>query len=252
MNMESYWPHRKECEVIMAKRKRWTITSDKFLTPIQVKSLIDYLAMNRDLAMARSNNHQAIRDNYVIRALLETGLREFELCSLLNENFQGQKITVKRGKGGKPRTVLITKATALMLNEWLEVKVKLGYSKNSGEPLFPSRAGGHYSTRGLRRRIKAVFKALSFPKQLSGHSLRHTNCTLLIESKKVSITRIRDNLGHSSLTITDLYSHATGNLDDVDLFSDHASAFKEKSDVSDNKKAGRKRNLVEEFVRKRT
>ena len=234
----------------MAK-SRWTITSDKFLTPDQVKDLIEHLTKERDLAIARINNEQAIRDYYVIRTLLETGLREFELCALKNEDFHGLKITVKRGKGGKARTVLLTRSTSLMINEWIKVKSKLGFSIEVSEPLFPSRGGGNYSTRGLRRRIKAAFTTLKFPRNLSGHSLRHTNCSMLIETNKVSLTRIRDNLGHSSLTITDLYSHATGNLDDVELFPDGTSANYEKSDVKIKQSNGSQGNLIELFLKKR-
>lgn len=236
----------------MAKRKRWTITSDKFLSVDQIKRLFEALTLERDLAIARSCNEPAIRDYYGIRTLLETGLREFEFCSLVSSDFQGQKLNVRHGKGNKPRTVLLTKSTAIMINEWKTVKNKLGFDTSDGSPLFPSRSGGHYSTRGLRKRIKLVFQKLGFPPHLSGHSLRHTHCSMLLETKKVSIATVRNNLGHSSIAITDLYSHAIGSFsDDIDLYPEASSDLSVKSELRKKKSSTSEGNLITTYLRKR-
>ncbi|MBK8201523.1 MAG: tyrosine-type recombinase/integrase [Bdellovibrionales bacterium] len=229
-----------------AENTRWSITANKFLSTEQVKILLEYLTQQRDLAIARGNHAQGIRDYYAIRFLLESGLREFEFCALVNADFVGHKVIVKRGKGGKPRTVLVTKATALMVNEWRSVMGKLGLSDDPTAPLFPSRYGRAYSTRGIRQRIKDIFRALKFPENLSGHSLRHTNCSLLMEAK-VGLPRIRDNLGHHSISITDLYSHALGNIEDVDIYGSDA-ANTEKSALETKSNRVSKRNPVQQFV----
>lgn len=236
----------------MAKKKRWTITSDKFLSIDQIKNLIENLTLERDLAIARSNNEQAIRDYYCIRTLLETGVREFEFCALVNSDFHGQKLNVRHGKGNKPRTVLLTKSTGLMLNEWKSVKARLGFDGHDHSPLFPTRSGEHYSTRGLRKRIKSVFQRLNFPDHLSGHSLRHTHCSMLLETKKVSIASVMNNLGHSSIAITDLYSHAIGSFsDDVELYPDQSSDLLQKSELRKKKIVTSEGNLIEAYLRKR-
>ena len=203
--------------------KRWTITGDKFLNEDRVKNLVDFLLERRDLAVIRQNDEQAVRDYYGIRALLETGLRVFEFCALVESDFQGLKLTVRNGKGNKPRTVLLTRPTALMLKEWLSVKGKLGFSTGALVPMFPSRYGEPYCTRGVQKRIKLIFAALGFPSHLSVHSLRHTYCSLLLSSGKVGIATVKENLGHHSIAVTNLYAHAVGDLSDVELYPTSSS-----------------------------
>ncbi len=233
-------------DYMQTKKVPWSITAEKFLSIEQVASLLEYLTEQRDLAFARDNNAQAIIDYYAIRFLLESGLREFEFCDLVNGDFAGHKIVVRRGKGGKPRTVLLTKGTAMMLKEWLTLKDRLGISNAAAAPLFPSRYGRSYSTRGIRKRVKEVFRTIGLPERLSGHSLRHTNCTMLMAAK-VSLPRIRDNLGHHSLVVTDLYSHSIGNLENVDIYGSGA-ANPEKSALESKSKRLSKRSPVQQFV----
>src|SRR5258708_1402331 len=119
--------------------KRWQITSDKFLDHQQVIGLTEYLLTQRDLAIARHDNPQAIRDYYLVRTILESGLRVFEVCNLINNDFHGQKLEVRHGKGNKPRTVLLTRATAIMLKEWISLKTQLQLAFDPAAALFPSR-----------------------------------------------------------------------------------------------------------------
>ena len=233
----------------MISPKRWSITSDKFLTQEQVKRLTDYLLVQRDLAIARQNNPQAIRDYYAIRALLETGLRVFEFCALLNGDFQGQRLVVKKGKGNKPRTVLLTKATALMIKEWLCIKERLAQSVVPDAPLFPSRYNEPYTTRGVQKRVKVIFRALGLSKHLSVHSLRHTYCSLLLSSGKVSLATVKENLGHHSIAVTNLYAHAVGNLSDVELYPEASSQKAELSEPQKSVSTKKAKSSVEIFLR---
>lgn len=233
----------------MQTSKRWTITADKFLTPDQVNTLVEHLTTRRDLAIARGNDTQAIRDYYAVRALLETGLRVAEFCALVHADFNGLKLVVRRGKGGKARTVLLTRATAYMLKEWNGVSSKLGHDCAPTATLFPSRFGTAYTTRGVQKRMKLIFAELGFPEHLSVHSLRHTYCSLLLASGKVGIGTVRDNLGHHSIAVTNLYSHAMGNLDEVELYS---TASSEKADFSELRPASPMKNRnssVKAFLR---
>ena len=199
-------------------KRRWQITSDKFLTLEQIERLKSYLRDARDLAIARQNGTQAIRDHYAVRTLLESGLRVFEFCTLTNADFSGLKLSVRHGKGNKPRTVLLTRTTANLLKEWIAVKAKLGHDPVPTAPLFSSRYGRAYSTRGVQKRVKLIFAATGLPAHLSVHSLRHTYCSLLLASGKVGIATVKANLGHHSISVTNLYAHAVGNLDDVELY----------------------------------
>lgn len=230
-------------------RKRWSVTSDKFLSLEQVEQLNAHLLNRRDLAIARATDTQAIRDYYAVRTLLESGLRVFEFCALTNADLSGLKLAVRRGKGDKPRTVLLTRSTAHMLKEWQGVKVRLGHDLAPAAPLFPSRYGAAYTTRGMQKRVKLIFAALGFPAHLSVHSLRHTYCSLLLASGKVGLGTVRDNLGHHSIAVTNLYSHAVGDLSAVELYPAPSSQKTDFSELPVKVRPKKTNNSVEAFLR---
>lgn len=230
-------------------KKRWTVTSDKFLSLEQVEQLNAYLLNRRDLAIARATDTQSIRDYYAVRTILESGLRVFEFCDLTNADFNGLKLAVRHGKGDKARTVLLTRTTANMLKEWQVVKAKLGHNLTPTAPLFPSRYGTLYTTRGVQKRVKLIFAALGFPAHLSVHSLRHTYCSLLLASGKVGLGTVRDNLGHHSIAVTNLYSHAIGDLSAVELYPASSSEKTEFSELPTKGKGKKTSNSVSAFLR---
>lgn len=231
-----------------AKRTSWTITPDKFLNEQEIEKLLKHLTERRDLALARGSNVQRIKDYYLIRSLLETGARLFELCALKESDFHGQKLIIRRGKGGKARTILLTRGTANLLREWISLKEKLGLSQDADSPLFPSRLAGHYSVRGVQYRIEQVFEEISL--RHSAHHLRHSNCSLLMKGKRVGLPTIRDNMGHSSLTTTNLYAHALGSIEDVDLFDEATSPSIEKGEVRADRGGKKSKDLVKALLRK--
>jgi integrase len=122
-----------------AAKKSWVITPDKFLTLEQVEKVTSCLRDQRDLAAVRRDNPQAIKDYYMVRTLLESGLRVFEFCALTMADFHGHRLAIRHGKGDKPRTVILTKGTAFMLKEWLVVREQLGFATDPQAAFFPSR-----------------------------------------------------------------------------------------------------------------
>ena len=208
-------------------KKPWVITPDKFLSQEQVAALLIHLERERDAAITRGK-FTPIKVHYMFRGLLESGARCFEFCALKNKDFVGQRLVIRNGKGNKPRTILLTKAGAACIKEWLSIKAQVNLSLDPEAPLFPSHRLKHYSTRGLRKIVKTVFATLQFPTQLSVHALRHTNASLLLEAD-TPLPRVRDNLGHSSLVVTDKYSHAIGELKCEDLLGAAGSAIYKKA-----------------------
>jgi integrase len=231
------------------KASRWAITADKFLAPEQIATLIDHLKRERDLSLARGSSRQPVRDYYLIRAALETGVRVFELCALKDADLAGHRLTVRRGKGDKPRTVLLTRATALLLKEWLALKGTLCAPTGPETPLFPSRYGTPYTTRGVQKRIKIAFAACGFPAALAAHALRHTYASLLIGTGKVGMATVKENLGHSSLAVTNLYAHALGNLEQIDLLPVPSSPIYQKDELQAVSTPRNSKDLVKEILR---
>jgi integrase/recombinase XerC len=198
----------------------WTVTKDLFLTQEEVQRLYTALKDSKDLALQRKAFDCHIRDYYIIHVLFETGVRVFELTALKVSDFRSGSIIVRCGKGGKKRTILLTKETQRLLSEWIKVKAKVLHERTEPEDwMFTSERRKPYSTRGIRKRVKFWFGKVSIDSRLSCHSARHSYVSHLMAAGVDPVT-IRDNAGHSSLAVTSLYSHAVkGDMGELQLYS---------------------------------
>ena len=205
----------------------WTVTKDKFLTLEQVNSLYKKLEDTKDISLQRSVNDVYIRDYYIIRTLLETGVRVAELVALKVTDLVGNSLIVQNGKGGKKRNILLAIPTKRLLKEYLDVKVKvLNEPIDDNSPLFSSERKTPYTTRAIRKRVKYWFNRLGFSPTLSVHSCRHTYISHLM-ANGVDLATIRNNAGHSSLAVTSIYTHVVkDNLGDIDIYNSSANSRK--------------------------
>lgn len=197
----------------------WNITKDQFLSQNEVQRLYAALKDAKDLALQRSSHFHHIREYYLLRTMLETGLRVFEIAALKVSDFKDGSIVVQRGKGNKRRNVLLAKSTQKMLNEFIKLKSKvLNEPTDSESYLFISERRKQYSTRGIRKRVKFWFAKIGLSEKLSCHSCRHSFVTHSLAAG-VDLVTVRDNAGHSSLAVTSIYSHAVkDNLGDIELY----------------------------------
>jgi integrase len=169
--------------------RRWTITQSKFLNEGQLSVLKKYA------------DSRPINERGVLLGLFYTGLRVHEAALLRVEDYQTDRITVQRGKGGHGRDVLLTEDAQIFFKELIG-------TRTTG-PMFLSRFGRGFSKRGMQRVCERTAKALGI--KLHAHMMRHTYCTTLIKAGE-SLPMVRDQLGHSSIAITDLYTHSCGQL----------------------------------------
>lgn len=204
--------------------RNWTVTKDQFLTNSEVQILYKALLDARDLALQRQSFFVHVRDYYLMRVLLESGLRVFECIALRVSDYHSGSLIVRNGKGGKKRNVLLTKDTQKMLIEFLKMKARvLREPVNDEDFMFISERRKPYTTRGLRKRVKFWFEKIGVSADLSCHSCRHTYVSHMLAAG-VDLTTIRDNAGHSSLAVTSIYSHAVkDDLGDLELYIPQSS-----------------------------
>lgn len=144
---------------------------------------------------------KAGRNRLLVEFLYGTGVRVSEAVDLkvndleLNQN----TATVRGGKGGKDRLIVLPK-------KWgLEIKKYLARRKNQSEFAFAKKNGKQISTDTVQRIIKRASLKAGIAKHVTPHSLRHSFATHLLESGE-SIRKIQELLGHTNLSTTQIYT----------------------------------------------
>ena len=163
------------------------------------------------LARLSSNTPQDLRDRVAVRLLGETGLRISELCSLNTDDVDLKEriLLVKRGKGGKSRSVPLAPGLSSDLGLWQRERlayalpgekaflVNLGGRKASGRRLSPSM---------LRKILAGYYQELGFPERYHGaHMLRHTAGTRIYRGTRDLHVTARI-LGHQNLNTSAIYA----------------------------------------------
>lgn len=155
------------------------------------------------------------RDFVMIQTGLYAGPRVAELCALKVIDVDlgsGAQLAIKEGKGDKDRNVPIGNKLMPILTEWI------GERKDGW--LFPGPRGKQLVTRTFQKRLETLAKKAGLRKSIHPHMLRHAFATSLLR-KKVNLRVIQQLLGHSSVAVTEIYTH-------VDV-----SALKEACDLLD-------------------
>ena len=151
-----------------------------------------------------------LRDLAIILLLYESGARVSELINIKLSDIQLSKpstITLY-GKGKKIRIVPLDPTVVNLIKKYVQI-----YGvKNDGYLFFNSkkekltREGINYIIQKHFIKVKKENKTM-FPSSISPHSFRHSKAMHLLENG-VNLIYIRDILGHSSVTTTEIYSKA--------------------------------------------
>lgn len=183
-----------------------TFTADRIITPNQMKKLLREMARERDIALSTNRNTKFVTDYYLVALAYNLGLRISELCALKWSDVGEDFIIVRRGKGGKPRTVFFGDATKKLFDELKKSFSNVRKNKIS-EHLFIGQRGP--LTRGaVHLRFRYWLQRTDLPETLTFHSLRHGFATRLLDGG-VPIASVRDQLGHANIATTSLYLHLT-------------------------------------------
>jgi len=147
---------------------------------------------------------QETRERAVVHLLLGCGLRRSELLGLDVRDISAdwRHLNVRRGKGGKSRTIPIASPVAHAIQDHLPER------PSSSDPIFQTGAGTRLGNTGLQRLFhRVVGKAGLSAQGFTLHSLRHAFATHLLRSG-ADVATVRDLLGHASLETTSRYLHA--------------------------------------------
>ena len=160
------------------------------------------------------NTPHGRRDAVLLSLLYDTGARVQELVDLkvCDINLNNTVTIVLTGKGGKSRIVPVMKPTGELLRQYIEGN-GLSHPARSRNPLFTNR-GNHPLTRAgvtyILKKYAAQAQAIGvkdISEEITPHWLRHSKAMHLLQSG-VNLIYIRDLLGHSNVSTTEIYARA--------------------------------------------
>lgn len=213
-SIKAFFHYLEYCNVITTNP--WAGIYSKFREPKTLPHTISQNNIHRLLAIIYSEidngktkyrQRNAIRDAAVCELLFATGLRIFELCSLLSDDVDLTNDSVFiRGKGAKERILHIGNT---QVHDTL-VSYKSEFSKEISEcgRFFVNQHGNPFLDQSVRRMINYYTKLAGLDQHITPHMWRHTFATLLLEAD-VDIRYIQEMLGHSSIRTTEIYTHVS-------------------------------------------
>jgi integrase len=148
------------------------------------------------LGVARATEG-AYYPSFVLMA--RTGLRISECLSLCwrDLDLEARRLTVRRSKNGRPRTIPLTADMTRMLGCMTGGMDSLVFLRANGRPFT------HTATRAAMKRI---LKKAALPAHFHVHSLRHS-CLSLLEQEGAGLDFISRLAGHSDLKTTKGYAY---------------------------------------------
>jgi integrase/recombinase XerC len=144
------------------------------------------------------------RDRAILELLYASGLRVSELTGLnIDDVDRKERMLRVLGKGNKERII----PYGSKAEEAFELLTR---SRNSGDgrAVFLSHEGRRMGTRSVSRVVKKYVRLMNVSWDLHPHSLRHAFASHLL-ADGADLRAIQELLGHSSLSTTQRYTHAS-------------------------------------------
>jgi integrase/recombinase XerD len=155
---------------------------------------------------------KSARDKAIILLMVDTGLRRSEVIALnwTDIDFTTGLALVKRGKGGKARSVVIGATTRRALLAYRRTVTK--FSDNA--PLIQTQDGTRFTGDGFTQVFRRIKVKTGI--HITPHSLRRT-CVILSLRSGMDVLHLQALLGHSTLDMVQHYAQ----MIDEDLLQAH-------------------------------
>ena len=161
-----------------------------------------------------SCDFKGIRDKLIISMLYGTGVRLAELMNLKEINIDTADYLIKvTGKRNKERIIPYPKSMNTLIFQYIEERDrKLGFTP---EFLLVTEEGKPVYEKLIYRVVKENLEKVTSLEKKSPHVLRHSYATHLL-NKGADLNAVKELLGHSNLSATQIYTHTTfSKLNDI-------------------------------------
>ena len=152
------------------------------------------------------------RDRAILELLYASGLRVSELTGLNLADMDRKGLMLRvRGKGNKERIIPYGGKAEQALEAYGPTRdeiLRKASSKGDHQAVFLNHLGTRLTPRSVARIVKKYVRLINVNWDLHPHSLRHAFATHLL-ADGADLRAIQELLGHSSLSTTQRYTHAS-------------------------------------------
>ena len=179
--------------------------------PKQDKVLPKYLTAEQSVELLESTRSQSDfpeRDYCMVVLFLNCGMRLSELVGMNLDDIDLENRQIRLfGKGHKERMVYLNAACMEALQLYLNKRNSMeGLSPKEKAVFVTRRRKERITNRRVEQLISGAMTAAGL-KGFSTHKLRHTAATLMYQTGNVDILTLKQLLGHSNVSTTQIYTH---------------------------------------------
>ena len=176
-------------------------TAEKLPVYIEKGQLNEYLEKN-----IKENDFVSIRNKLIVDLLYSTGLRQGELISLKHSSVDySNKLLKVFGKRNKERIIPLSKRMTDDISNYILVKEK--FIDITNDWLIVTNKGKKAYPKFIYRIVNQQLEGYTSTKK-SPHILRHSFATHMLNNG-ADLNSIKELLGHSNLSATQIYTHNT-------------------------------------------
>jgi len=149
-----------------------------------------------------------LRDRLIIEMLYQTGIRVSELINIKDKelDFAGKQLKI-HGKRNKERIIPLNSQLVNLVKQYIYRRDQHFYRKSEDYLIITNKGKKLYS-KAVYRIVRKYLSMVTTIQQKSPHVLRHTFATHMLNDG-ADLNAIKELLGHSNLTATQIYTHST-------------------------------------------
>lgn len=176
-------------------------------TPKSLPNVFSEKLINQLMTLPPANTLSGLCDRAILELFYSTGIRLSELATLNIGDVDFENLLIKvTGKGNRQRIIPFGLTAKKSLEHYLRERGNISLHIDRRQPVFMNSRKKRLSIRTIQRHVKQYLHLLMEGENLGPHTLRHSFATHLM-NKGADIRSVKDLLGHSSLSSTQVYTH---------------------------------------------